>query len=216
MANPDERARRSKLAKTTITAWATSDEGRRTASETAKKTSARPEIIEQRTKRLVDSYKPSKGERVLQTFLTPFGFRRNVLITSQEFSAATHKRQIDFMNRERKIAIEFDGQQHFIPAWKRMPLDKIHTNDVELGRWCTNNGCVLIRIGYAHYVRKCETMSDECIKFLTELLTNDVSPGVYLLGKEYTQHNHPVIFEPGVHFIGEAYVQVGNEAPFQP
>lgn len=55
MANPKERARRSELAKTTITAWATSDEGRRTASETAKKTSARPEIIEQRTKRLVDS-----------------------------------------------------------------------------------------------------------------------------------------------------------------
>lgn len=55
MANPKERARRSELAKTTIIAWATSDEGRRTASETAKKTSARPEIIEQRTKRLVDS-----------------------------------------------------------------------------------------------------------------------------------------------------------------
>jgi very-short-patch-repair endonuclease/DNA-directed RNA polymerase subunit RPC12/RpoP len=207
MSNPKERARRSELAKMTINAWATSDEGRRIASETAKKTSARPEILEQRTKRLVDSYKPSKGERVLQIFLTPFGFKRNVLIKSHEFSTSTHKRQIDFMNRDRKIAIEFDGSQHFVPAWKRMPLDRIHVNDVELGRWCINNGYTLIRIGYAHYVRKHEIMSDECIKYLTELLTREIQPGVYLLGKEYTQYNHPVILESGVHFIGDAYVQ---------
>lgn len=191
LANQDERKRRSSLSKSTITKWATSVEGRRVASETAKITSARPEILEARTKRLIYSYKPSKGERALETFVSPLGFRRNVLVKSARFSTKTKRRQIDFLNKEKMIAIEFDGGHHFMNAWKRMSLDTIHKNDLELDDWCKLQGITLIRVSHSQFNTRKNDINEECKKALLSFLETKDREGVFFYGNEYEKYSHP-------------------------
>jgi very-short-patch-repair endonuclease len=187
MNNPDERKRRSEL----LGELNKRDDARKRSSVAAKKTSARPEIIKARAERLINSYKPSRPEKAMKNFLSGRGFRRNVLI-SGDFSTLTKRRQIDFLNEDRKIAIEFDGMHHFKPAWKRMPMDIIHRNDVELDCWLVSNDHALIRVGASQYHKNIEDLHEPCKQILDLLLSNhSIKKGLYLIGNDYQNHNHP-------------------------
>lgn len=182
MSDPDERVRRAQQTATNNK----TPEAREKSRVTAIKTSARPEILQARTLRLQSSYKPSKPERVLSTFLTPLGFRWNCLISDSSFSKKTHRRQIDFTNHEMKTLIEFDGAHHFMTAWKRMPLEDIQKNDLELDAWAVKNGYMLLRIGYTQF--KTKTGVILCEQKLLERL-NQFSVGVHCFGAEYGDRN---------------------------
>lgn len=196
LSNPEERARRARQMATNNR----TPEARKKSSETAKLTSARPEILQARTLRLQKSYCPSGAERVIQQLMAEHGFIRNILVSDDSFRTKTHRRQIDFANHSKKIFIEFDGQQHFMPAWKRMPLDEIHINDVELDRWSIKNGYSLIRIGWKNFNSRKSSLDDRAKAALFDLIERPNLRGVWLIGDEYQLFLHPSTREPNVNF----------------
>jgi hypothetical protein len=208
MSNPKERARRSELAKMTINAWATSDEGRRIASETAKKTSARPEILEQRTKNLANwrfehhdefyekcvkamqDVKHSKPEMLLFEFLKNvegYNFKLSQIVKSDSFTSKSKRKQIDIADKEARVYVEFDGPCHFQSLHGDEKLCEIRKRDVELDEHIKKHDWVLIRVSHDQFSYKSNGgFSESCVKQLREILSNPT---------------------PGVHFIGDAYVQ---------
>lgn len=189
MSNFEERTRRSRQ----MAINNKTPEARTKSSVTAKITSARPDIIEARTKRLQNSYKPSKPERFLEDLLVPVGFKRNYLISDTFFSKPSHRRQVDFIDHNRKIMIEFDGAQHFHESWKRMPLTLIQQNDRELDEWAINHGYVLIRVGYSQYKSRDNMLLRNCIHQLFELFESADHGKVYYLGEEYGDKNSLIV-----------------------
>lgn len=207
MSNPSERKRRSEFAKETITKWATSDEGRKIASETAKKTSARPEILTARTEKLADwrslhyddfynkcikamhSTWFSKPELHLYSILksvTDYEFKHNQVIKSETFSNKSKRKQIDIADKSKRFYVEFDGIIHFDPRIKgEENFQRIHKNDIKLDEHITKHGWTLVRISYDEYSYKNGgSFSESCIEKLFELLKNP-QPGVYKIGKAY-------------------------------
>lgn len=182
MSDLDERHRRSEQMATNNR----TPEAREKSRLTAIKTSARPEIIAARTKRLQSSYKPSKPERVIFELLQPLGFRWNCLISDPFFSKKTHRRQVDFINHTTKTMIEFDGGHHFRISWKRMPLEEIQKNDHELDIWAQEHGYMLIRIGHTQFKTRDENLL--CWSEVANKLKN-FTPGVFCFGSEYGERN---------------------------
>lgn len=194
MSNPVERARRSyQLGLNNQTPAA-----RELSRITAIKTSARPDIIAARTKRLQNSYKPSRPESCLMTLLKPYGFTRNCFISDTTFHNGSHRRQVDFVNHNRKIFIEFDGQHHFTSSWKRLALESIQKNDVALDKWVLNNHYTLIRVGWKQFHSRKNELTESCRLALVNLLNQPTLEGVWLIGNEYIQQSHPSASLTGV------------------
>lgn len=186
MSDPEERKRRSEQ----MAANNRTTEARERSSRTAKVTSARPDVIEARTLRLQNSYKPSRGERAFESFLKPLGFKRNMLISDASFQTPSKRRQVDFVNHASKVLVEFDGQHHFCDSWKRLSIDVIHQNDRELDRWAIKNGYMLIRVGWKSFKYKSDSIMDECKHVFHSLLKN-IEPRVVCIGNEYNTLGHP-------------------------
>lgn len=212
MSNPIERARRSELAKETITAWAKSDIGRKVASETAKITSARPEILEARMKKLEEwrnkdpdlffekciskliqkrTTKPEKAVvKWLKLEFPTFDFKGNQRLRSKEYFhfTKTQIRQIDVMSKSHNIIVEFDGHIHFhnIEKWNQLPL--VQAKDIELNVGATALGFTVIRIATSQFCYKTNDLIEKCKDKVRHILTTDRQQIVYFIGDEYDKH----------------------------
>lgn len=190
MSNTQERERRSKL----LGELNKRDDARERSRNTAIKTSARPEIIKQRTKRLIEkAYKPTLGEQALIVTLKDLGFVWNRQIHDSMFINKSQRRQVDFMNHEKRFLIEFDGRQHFVDSWRRSPLEKTHTNDLLLDEWVRQNNCVLVRVGFKQFNYKTKKLSERSESLLLNAINDNLKSGTYFIGDEYVEFNHPTI-----------------------
>lgn len=136
LSNPTERKRRAIL----LGELNKTDEFRKKASETAIKTSAKPEIIAQRSERLrkwrennpeefrtkcwekmvrsQKKWKKTKPEKWFQKWVNqqyPNTFEYGKMLRNNQFkrSGKSDRKQIDFRSKDRKIYIEIDGPFHF-------------------------------------------------------------------------------------------------------
>lgn len=209
--NPEERQRRAKV----MTEVNQSDVMKTKASEAAKKTSARPEILEQRTKQLqkwrdenpedfyekcivpmISSFQ-SKPEKILFDFvvsLPGFDFKRNQFINSKAFSSKSLRRQIDIKDNTNKIFIEFDGAIHFKDIFGEEILIKNQTRDQEVEIFIKEHNYLLIRISHDQFKYSTKQINKEKIdnsyfkqECLDRLLKilNDNQPGIYKIGEVY-------------------------------
>lgn len=212
MSNEKERKRRSELM-TALNAKQQSDpEFQKIVSETAKKTSARPEIQAQRAaklkqwrdadpKRFFDlcvskmiTAWQSKPEKKLFEFvksLERFNFERNQFVKSISFTSITNKRQIDMCDKEKRIYIEFDGPMHFKDCFGGDSFANTKIRDAEVEKWMLEKDFLMVRISLDQYVdrNKIEKsfFKPECLDKLVEIL-NENKPGVYKIGEKYGKH----------------------------
>lgn len=203
--NPDEIVRRKELAKTTIGAWARSDEGRRKSSETAKVVSLRPEIMRSRSKNLKrwrddnpeDFYQKSivamhnafhsKPQQRLFELCKKMdnGFEQNQLLWNAAFTTITKRRQIDILHREKKIIVEFDGPYHFKHLKEGDNVEMVKQKDHELNEVAVSLGYTVIRISYDQYsYRGGGTFADVVLGTIDGLVLCPES-GLYRMGAAY-------------------------------
>lgn len=202
---PGEHERRSEVARRGLTRFSMSDEGRKLSSETAKRTSRRPDVIENRSKNLQrwrdenpeDFYQKcivamhntfqSKPQRLLfeECKKLDAAFSHNQRLYDVRFSTISHRRQIDILHREKMIIVEFDGPYHFKKVKKDCdPLD-VKRKDDELNSVLSSSGWAVVRISYDCYDhRSGGSFGQGCLEKIKELL-NDHRPGVYMIGGMY-------------------------------
>jgi hypothetical protein len=187
-------------------------------SETAIRTSARPDIQEQRSKNLkkwrdenpeefydkciqkmITSFQ-SKPEKKLFEFVSSldgFSFRRNRFIHSQFITNKSHKKQMDMGDKEKRIYIEFDGVLHFQPKHGDEVLTRTKQRDIEIERHISNHNWTLIRISYDQFKYTTKTINkvkEDASYFKQECLTELVKildnniPGIYKIGEVYGKH----------------------------
>jgi len=179
-------------------------EARAKSSETAKKTSARPDIQKQRAERLARwrqenpekfiaimekgcrAVKRSKAEEWLEkNVLLELGFRRNVRVRCGQ-----NRKQCDFVRKD--FWVEVDGCWHFGVKFSRntssrYDVNKVHVRDVMLNKEAERRGLTLVRLGLdcwrgnGHRI-----LRDEWLELLLRMISSP-SPGVYLFGKCYEQ-----------------------------
>ncbi|MGZ8217469.1 hypothetical protein [Methylomagnum sp.] len=153
------------------------DDMRRKYSETAKKTSKRSDIQQQRATNLKHwrdqnpeqfqkiqakahgSPKRSKMEAWLASHLLAEGFTRNSRLSCGEVL-----KQVDFIHLEKEIVIEIDGPWHFLPVRSAKSLAEVQKRDRMLEREILTRSWRLIRL------------SMECFKSNSgELISPDLS-----------------------------------------
>lgn len=205
MSNPVEQRRRSELAKKTIVKWAKSNDGRNVARETAKKTSARPEIIAARSMNLrkwrennfdlfyetctkaMHKTWHTKPEKILGEILKNFddSFLMNQTLYDQCFTSKSHRKQIDAMSKKFKIIVEFDGIYHFKQIKKNCLLIDVQKRDAELDHVVSDRALTLIRISHDQFSYKGGgKFNDDCMKTLYDILCNPC-PGIFKIGNAY-------------------------------
>ena len=205
MANPDERARRSQQ----MAANNRTDEAKEKSRNTAKKTSARPEILAQRTARLkqwrdenfdvfyekcvvaMHNTWVSKPERILRQIVQNFcsSFQSNQRLHDVLFTSKSHRKQLDLYSRELGVIIEFDGPIHFSPLRGNDNFDDIIKRDNELNAVVVKKELTLIRVGHDQFTyREGGKFNEAMLKVLFNLLKNPTL-GVYYLGSAYGERN---------------------------
>lgn len=161
-------------------------EMRKTYSETAKKTSKRKDIQEERADRLRAwreqnpekfaairdkahaSPKRSKMEAWLEPHLSAIGFTRSGRLT-----CGNTRKQVDFINRRLHMVIEVDGPWHFLPIRSPDSLHEVQVRDRMLEREILKRSWKLIRL------------SMECFKTNGELISPNLEQllGILMDGK---------------------------------
>lgn len=192
-----------------MTALNKTAEQRQISSETAKKTSARPDVIEKRTKNLARwreenpelfqentikmiGTKQSKPEKLLFEVVTSLfpalNFKRNQQIKHADFKTTkSGKRQIDMLSASHRVVVEFDGVRHFIDVQKNNALELNKRKDVELNKVLSREGYTLVRISHDQFkYSRGGYFIDSCVIMLKEIITRN-SPGVFKIGKAYTE-----------------------------
>jgi hypothetical protein len=207
LSNPKERLRRSNL----IGNLNKSTEARKRASDTAKITSARPEIQQQRSERLAKwrkehpddffekciknyagSYK-SKPEINLFNFLKllkSHNFKHNQFLTFKHITTDQKVekicKQIDIADHIKHIYVEFDGILHFEPRLGIETLNGIRQKDKLLNDYISNsNHSTLIRVSYDCYRKNKFTLKS--LKQIIKLLKNP-QQGVHFVGTLYNEN----------------------------
>lgn len=204
MSDPKERNRRAQI----MGSLNKTSEARERSTITAKKTSTRPEILEQRTivlrewrknnfeefyetcfKAMINSpIKVSKPEKVLRAFLPP-GFSYGYIIKSERLKHINKscRKQVDFADPNRNIYIEVDGHHHFMVKFNETPetLELIKEKDRILDSLIVERGGTLIRISYDQFSYKNGGyFSEPCLRRLYDIL-QDPQPGVHRIGEAY-------------------------------
>jgi len=209
--NPEERARRSQI----MTKVNQSDIMRKKASDTAKITSSREDILQQRSERLknwrinnrsdfynkctrkmINTYN-SKPERLLFTYLLnnkDYSFKRNQTLKSKLINNFSNKKQIDIADKNKKIYVEFDGILHFIPKFGEQKLSIIKNRDEILEKIILNRNNILIRVSYDQFVHR--TIQVNKVKQDVSYFKQECLDQIEKILKEY---------KPGIYKIGEAY-----------
>ena len=104
----------------------------------------------------------SKGENLINSILVNFNLE---FIRQHKFEDCTNtlkgkkcrRLPFDFYLPSKKIAIEYDGQQHFLPVWGDIGLEKIKKTDRLKNIYCKKNNIKLIRIPYTMSPEEIET-----------------------------------------------------------
>jgi hypothetical protein len=199
MSNETERSRRAKL----IGELNKSERFKKKASETAKKTSARPEIQEARAKVLAQwrtdnpekfqqfivsslMIQVSKPERILYELCKDIlgeNTGRQQQIQHKDIPHASKKARIDISHKEKKIFIEFDGPFHFKPIHGEELLQLRQARDRAVEKYAVENKYLLIRISYDAF--KSERFEDWAIQRLKEELHDERRGRIVRIGKYY-------------------------------
>lgn len=181
---------------------------RERSSETAKKTSSRKDIQDERSKRLAKWRKnnpeefyekctavmhkswKSKPEMKLFEIVSvrfPNLFKRNQQLKRKKFTTTkSNKRQIDIMSLENKIVIEFDGIHHFKSVFKENKnFNNTVKRDKELNSVLVEEGWTVIRVSYDEYEYKENgKFKQETLDKIFDIVTNK-KRGLWLFGKSY-------------------------------
>jgi len=210
--NPEEIQRRSKHMTELNDKQQSDPKFQKIVSDTARKTSVRPEILEARSKKLAqwrkdnpdDFYEKcikkmiatfqSKPEKKLFEFVNSidgFSFKRNQFIHSEIISTKSKKKQIDMGDKKNRFYIEFDGILHFEPKRGYDLLKIIQKKDGEIEQHISNHNWTLIRVSYDQYIDKNKIeksyFKQECLDRIIEILNNK-TPGIYKIGEAYGKH----------------------------
>ena len=208
IANPEERKRRAVL----LGKLNKRDDFRKRSSDAAKITSARPEILEARTKRLQEWQKQNpdiffekcivpfvtwttkgpkftKPELLLRQILTEFSefsFNYGQIIKSEKLLVTNKsgRKQVDFGDLKKGVYIEFDGKHHFEAIFQTPEeFQRTQLKDKILDEIIIERNLMLIRISYDQYHPK-NGFSDDCISQLVNSLAN-IQCSVVKIGKQY-------------------------------
>ena len=200
MGSPKERERRAKL----LGNLNRTDAFRNRSSETAKKTSARKDIIENRSAnlkrwrdnnktvfiknslKLVVSCKKTKPEISLDKWLISNYtgmFKYSQFFYSKTFKTISNKKQLDFLSLDKSLAIEIDGPLHFIET-DLYDLKKIREKDHALSAYCIEYNKVLIRISYDCWAQSTGNISNKTLEKIKEIIESP-TPGVHFIGKSW-------------------------------
>lgn len=181
---------------------------RKISSETAKKTSARPEILEARSMTLQkwrdenreDFYEKCTGKMLSTRHSKPelllfqivsdrfpnYEFKLNQSIRHDNFIMTKSKRkQIDIFSSKKCVIVEFDGIRHFEAKSGQEALLEIQKKD-SLMNSLYSSEYAIFRISQSCF--KGDRFRENVLNKLFELISNPV-PGVYKLGEEYGQDN---------------------------
>lgn len=196
-------ARRQNLSKLNKT-----QEFRERSSKTAKKTSSRKDIQEERSKRLAKwrednpeefyakctsvMHNSWQSKPEMQLFkiiskLFPDLFKRNQQLKRKKFiTTKSNKRQIDIMSLENKIVIEFDGIHHFKSVFKENKnFNNTVKRDQELNKVLVEEGWTVIRISYDEYDYKDNgTFNQKTLDEIANIIDKR-DRGLWLFGKSY-------------------------------
>lgn len=202
--NPDERIRRAKNRINTNK----SSFMRNLASKTAKETSSRPEILQKRTdilqqwrdnnpeifyekciSKMLSGWQ-SKPEKILYEIcksFSGFSFKRNQTVKSNSFINKSKRKQVDIVDKEKRIYIEYDGPLHFKETSLKISLAEIQLKDKLLNEHILENNWTLIRISYDQFSYKAQGhFIDSCLDSLKKILSSSV-PGLYFIGNMYVK-----------------------------
>lgn len=187
-------------------------------SDTAKKTSSRPEIIEFRTlklkkwreenpddfynkciKKMITAFQSKPEKKILQFVnnLSGFNFKKNQFINSKFISNKSHNKQMDMGDKEKRIYIEFDGVLHFLPKYGYEILSNIKQKDQEIEYHISSHNWTIIRISYDQFVYKTKMVNkikEDASYFKQECLDNLIKilnenkPGIYKIGEAYGKY----------------------------
>jgi len=202
MSNPEDRKRRAQV----MSNVNRSDVMRKKASETAKRTSARKDVQENRAAQLkkwrdnnpedfynkciakmISSWQ-SKPEIELFTKISirsDYCFKRNQRVKSKTFISKTKIKQIDFADRKKRVYVEFDGILHFVEQ-RINQLKLIQQKDRLLDEHIIKHQWMLIRVSYDQFsYRKSDYgFNKDCLDKVFSILDNP-TPGVHYIGKAY-------------------------------
>jgi hypothetical protein len=230
MADLDERKRRAEqMAENNRT-----PEARKKSSETAKKTSARPEIMKARTEKLAnwrdlhfDEFykkctsvmhntwhsKPEKNLFEILNNLQGFEFKFSQVVKSENFTNKSKRKQVDVADKHARIYVEYDGILHFKNVFnvdsENNNTKRVQELDVQLERHIFAHNWTLIRISYDQTKRN-GSLREGCVKILLDFLKNP-KPGIYLIGDLYRLYNHPSYQESRQLTLKESLDIVVNE-----
>jgi len=199
MANETERSRRAKL----IGELNKTEQFKKRASETAKKTSARPEIQEARAKVLAQwrldnpekfqqfiesslMIQVSKPERILYEICKEIlgeDVQRQQRIQHEDIPNPTKRARVDISHREKRILIEFDGPFHFLPIHGDDALKIRQARDRAVEKYAIENEHLLVRISYDTF--KGKSFEDWAIQKLKEELNDERRGRIATIGKYY-------------------------------
>ena len=95
----------------------------------------------------------SKGEKLIDGLLTKHEVKsirqyKFLDCTNEIKGSGCRKLPFDFYLPEMNIAIEYDGQQHYVPVWGEEGFKNIQRTDKLKNQYCKKNGIKLIRIPY--------------------------------------------------------------------
>jgi len=186
-----------------------SEEGRKLSSETAIRTSARPDIQKKRAAALQKWRDENREEfyekctramhrtwqsvpecRLFELLIDRFpehGFKQNQQIrrTGKFRTVKSGTRQIDIYSRDHKVVVEFDGIYHFEPVRGADHLSHIQAKDQELGEVLSAEGFLVIRVSYDQFdYKQGGYFHANCVQHMVKLVSKG-EPGLHLIGESY-------------------------------
>lgn len=206
MNSPEERERRSKM----LGSLNKTDAFRKKASETAKKTSARRDIREQRAAnlkkwrnnnrekfaslitKLFSTKKKTKPEVSLDVWLIKNfngAFEYSQFFYSKSFNMISGRKQVDFASIDKNIIIEVDGPRHF-----KRELDgffKIRDRDIALCNYSIRKKKTLIRISHDSWAHSTGNYSQFALDKIKEIINNP-TVGAHFIGRCWNGEQYTV------------------------
>lgn len=223
MSDPIERKRRSDLMTKLNNKQQSDPNFQKIVSETAKNTSARKDIQEQRAERLKNwrdknpdkfynkcvkkmitafQSKPEKHLYKYASSLEGFDFKKNQFVHSELISNKSSKKQLDMGDKKKRIYIEFDGVLHFLPKHGIDRLKEAKQKDYEIDSHILKHNWTLIRVSYDQFIDKTKIVNkikQDASYFKPECLDKiqeilkNNNPGIYKIGEAYQTNFVPLL-----------------------
>ena len=204
MNSPEERERRSKM----LGSLNKTDAFRKRASDTAKITSARIDVQQNRSAqlkrwrdnnpkkfaaisaKLISIKRKSKPEMAIDRWLIENYkgiFKYSQFFYSKTFKTISSKKQVDFLSSDKTTIIEVDGPLHFKQLFDQ--LGKIREKDIALSIYSIVKQKSLIRISFDCWAQSTGNFSQPTLDKIKELIDNP-TPGVHFIGKSWNGQDY--------------------------